>query len=65
MKIYDIFELIFLVLFTLILLRRFASVQISIGIKLLVYFSWALSFSIVILVPVDVFNVIFLLNSLN
>ena len=57
MEIYDYFELIFLIFFTLILLYRYASIKTPIGIKLVVFFAWALSFSIVILVPVDVFNV--------
>jgi len=57
MDIYDNFELVFLIIFTLYLLRKFASPQIPCSIQLLVYFSWALSFSVVILVPVDVYNV--------
>ncbi len=57
MEVITILEIIMLFLYTYYLLRKYAAKEVSIGIKTLVYFSWVISFSIVILVPLDVQNV--------
>ena len=57
MEFLTLIEVLILVVFTFLTLRRFAAKQVNIGIKVVVYFAWFLSFSVVILVPLDVQNV--------
>lgn len=54
MELITIVEIIVLLIFTYYLLRKYAAKEVTLGIKILVYFAWFLSFSIVILVPLDV-----------
>ena len=54
MEFLTLIEVLILVVFTFLTLRRFAAKQVNLGIKVLVYFAWFLSFSVVILVPLDV-----------
>ncbi len=57
MNLITIVEILILAVFTFLLLHRFTAKEVNLGIKVLVYFSWFLSFSVVILVPLDVQNV--------
>ena len=58
MYFYTLAEILILVIATAFLLRRYAAKNISKHILIIVYFTWLLSFGIVILVPLDVLNVI-------
>ena len=57
MEFFTWLEIIFLALFTGCLLYKYAAKEVGLGIKLLVYFSWFLSFSVVIILPLDIQNV--------
>ena len=57
MQFTTILEICVLAFVTFALLYRFAAKNVSIGLRVLVYLSWFLSFSVVILVPMDLQNV--------
>ena len=54
MEFFTYIEIVFLALLTGYLLHKYAAKDVSFGIKLIVYFSWFLSFSVVIIVPLDI-----------